>query len=157
MSTGAFFAALGYRFWIQEGTTSSTAPTSSTGMTELLSLTDASVNQKSDITDIIDYGSPKGFKAKLVTGQSYSIPMELHIDLTSPGYALLHHAALNSGTGVTVMWYRESPLQGTATTPEKYSGVAFVSDLVEDVKAGGVATVKFSLEGYGQPVYSEQV
>ena len=52
MATGQFFAALGYRFWVKTGTTASTPPTTSTGMTEVLSVTNAGVQGKSDIQDI---------------------------------------------------------------------------------------------------------
>ena len=156
MATGAFFAALGYRFWVKEGTTSSTAPTASTGMTEVLSVTNAGIQSKSDITDVIDYGSPKGFKAKLVTGQSYSIPMSLNLDLRDAGYQILKDASLNAGAGTTVQWYRESPEMTAAGDPEKHAGVAFVGDFSEEIQSGNVAKVSFTLEGYGPYSYSAE-
>jgi hypothetical protein len=33
--------------------------------------------------------------------------------------------------------------------PEKHAGVAFVTDLSEDIQAGNVATISFTLSGYG--------
>lgn len=149
MATGAFFNALGYRFWVKAGTTASTAPTDSTGMTEVLSLTNAGIQGKSDTTEVLDYGSPQGFKAALVTGASYSIPMEMNLDLRDQGYQTLKSAFINAAAGVTVQWYRESPEMTSAGNPEKNAGVAFVTDFSENIQAGNVAKVSFTLNGYG--------
>lgn len=149
MATGAFFNALNYRFWVKAGTTASVAPTDSTGMTEVLSLTNAGIQGSSDTTDVLDYGSQQGYKASLVTGQSYSIPMELNLDLSSAGYAILKQAHMDAATGVTVEWYRESPEMSETGDPETHAGVAFVTDFSEDIAAGGVAKVSFTLTGYG--------
>lgn len=149
MATGAFFAALGYKFYVKAGTTASATPSSSTGMTEVLSLTNAGIQGSSDSTDVLDYGSTQGFKASLVTGQSYTIPCSMNLDLNDAGYAVLKQAALDAATGVTVQWYRESPEMSSTGNPEKHAGVAFVTDFSEDIQAGNVATVSFTLTGYG--------
>lgn len=149
MATGAFFAALGYKFYVKAGTTASSTPSSSTGMTEVLSLTNAGIQGSSDSTDVLDYGSTQGFKASLVTGQSYTIPCSMNLDLNDAGYAVLKQAALDAATGVTVQWYRESPEMSSTGNPEKHAGVAFVTDFSEDIQAGNVATVSFTLTGYG--------
>lgn len=149
MATGAFFAALGYRFWVKAGTTSSSIPTSSTGMTEVLSLTNAGIQGSSDSTDVLDYGSTQGFKASLVTGQSYSIPCSMNLDLNDAGYQVLKQASLDAANGVTVQWYRESPEMSATGNPEKHAGIAFVTDFSEDIQAGNVSAVSFTLTGYG--------
>jgi hypothetical protein len=149
MATGAFFAALGYKFYVKAGTTASATPSSSAGMTEVLSLTNAGIQGSSDSTDVLDYGSTQGFKASLVTGQSYTIPCSMNLDLNDAGYAVLKQAALDAATGVTVQWYRESPEMSSTGNPEKHAGVAFVTDFSEDIQAGNVATVSFTLTGYG--------
>jgi plastocyanin len=148
MATGAFFTALGYRFWVKAGTTASTAPTSSTGMTEVLSLENAGIQGSSDTTDVLDYGSTQGFKASVVTGQSYTIPSTMNLSLADEGYQLLKEAALGAAGGDLVEWYRESPIGANATI-EKHSGVAYVTDFSEDIQAGNVAKVSFTLTGYG--------
>ena len=153
MATGAFFNALGYRFWVKIGTTASIAPTTSTGMTEVLSLVNSGIQSKSDTTEVIDYGSPQGYKAAVVTGQSYSIPMEMNLDLRNPGYLILKEAARDAATGKTVEWYRESPEMTSAGNPEYHSGVAFVADLSEQIQAGQVAKISFTLNGYGAPTW----
>lgn len=149
MATGAFFAALGYKFFVKAGTTASTIPTASSGMTEVLSLTNAGIQGSSDATDVIDYGSTQGFKASLVTGQSYTIPCSMNLDVRDAGYKILKQAALDAATGVTVQWYRETPEGTTTGEPEKHAGVAFVTDFSEDIQAGNVAAVSFTLTGYG--------
>lgn len=149
MATGAFFNSLNYRVYVKAGTTASAIPTASTGMTEVLSLTNAGIQGSSDTTDVIDYGSPQGYKASLVTGQSYSIPMSMNLDLNDAGYAILKQASMDAATGVTVQWYRESPEMSATGSPEKHAGVAFVTDFSEDIQAGNVATVSFTLSGYG--------
>ena len=153
MATGAFFTALGYRFWVKAGTTASTNPTSSTGMTEVLSLENAGVQSSSDTTDVLDYASPQGFKASVVTGQSYTIPCTLNLSLKDAGYLLLKYASLNAAAGQLVEWYRESPQQTPIGTPETHSGVAYVTDFSEDIQAGNVAKVSFTLSGYGAPTW----
>jgi hypothetical protein len=50
---------------------------------------------------------------------------------------------------VTVQWYRESPEMSTTGDPEKHAGIAFVTDFSEDIQAGNVAKVTFTLTGYG--------
>lgn len=149
MATGAFFAAFGYKMYVKAGTTASTAPTASSGMTEVLSLDNAGIQGSSSTTDVIDYGSTQGFSASLVTGQSYTIPCSMNLSLNDAGYQVLKNAALNAATGVTVEWYRESPEMSTTGDPEKHAGVAFVTDFQENIQAGDVAKVTFTLTGYG--------
>ena len=83
-------------------------------------------------------------QAKLVTSQSYSIPMAMNLDLRDAGYQLLKNASLNSASGVTVEWYRESPEMTATGNPEKHAGVAFVSDFSEEIQSGSVAKVSFT-------------
>lgn len=149
MATGAFFNALGYRFFVKSGTTGSAIPTTSTGMTEVLSLTNAGIQSQSQTTEVRDYGSSQGFSASLVTGQSYSIPMEMNLDLRDAGYKILKGASLAAATGTTVQWYRESPEMDPSGNPELHAGVAFVTDFSEQIQAGDVSKVTFTLSGYG--------
>jgi hypothetical protein len=155
MATGAYFTSLGYRFYIKAGTTASSAPSSSTGLTEVLSLVNAGIQGSSDTTDVLDYGSTQGFKASLVTGQSYTIPMTMNLDLRDAAYAILKDAALNATTK-TLEWYRESPEMSASGNPEKHAGVAFVTDFSESIEAGGVAQVNFTLQGLGAYVWTAE-
>jgi hypothetical protein len=149
MATGAYFASFGYKFYVKAGTTASTIPTTSSGMTEVLSLTNAGIQGASTTQDVVDYGSTQGFAASLVTGQSYTIPMAMNLDLRDAGYKVLKQAALDAATGVTVQWFRESPEMTATGSPETHAGVAFVTDFSESIEAGGIASVTFTLTGYG--------
>ena len=156
MATGSFFNSLGYRLYVKLGTTSSTNPTASTGMTEVLSVTNAGIQSSSQTQEIQDYGSTLGFTASVVTTQSYSIPCEMNLNLNDAGYLVLKEAAMDAATGVTVEWYRESPEMSALGDPEYHSGVAFVTDFSESIAAGNVATISFTLSGYGAYSFSEE-
>lgn len=156
MATGAFFNALGYRFYVKQGTTSSSVPSSGTGLVEVLSLTNAGIQTRSNTTEITDYGSPQGFAAALVTGQSYSIPMSMNLDLRDAGYKELKAASLAAASGTTVQWFRESPEMTSAGNPETHAGIAFVTDFSEEIQSGNVARVSFTLTGYGAPSWSAE-
>jgi hypothetical protein len=140
---------LAYKFYVKKGTTASTVPTSDSGLTEVLSLTNAGIQGTSQTQDVLDYGSTLGFSAAIVTSQNYSIPCTMNLDLRDAGYQELKDAALKAATGVTVQWYRESPEMTVAGDPEKHAGVAFVTDFSEDITAGNIAQVSFTLSGYG--------
>lgn len=144
-----FFTALNYKFYVKAGTTSSTVPTASSGLTEVLNLTNAGIQGQSDTQDVLDYSSALGFKKSLVTGQSYTIPMTMNLDLNDAGYKILRDAADKAATGVTVEWLRESPEMSATGNPETCAGVAFVTGFQEAIAAGNVATVSFTLSGYG--------
>jgi hypothetical protein len=150
MATGAFFAALGYKLFVKLGTTASTTPTSSSGMTRVLSLDNAGIQGTSDSTAVLDYDSEFGFQANLITGQSYTIPCSMNLDVTDEGYQILKQAALEAATGTLVEWYRETPVtDGSGDDPETHAGLAQVGSFSEDIVAGNIAKVSFDLIGYG--------
>jgi hypothetical protein len=150
MATGAYIVALDYKMYVGTGSTASTAPTSATGLTEVLSLDNAGIQGSSETQQVTDYGSTQGFAAAVVVGQSYSIPCGMNLSVNDPGYKLLKLAALQAAEGTTLRWYRESPLSGVGHTREKHSGVSFVTDFSEEITAGSVAKVTFTLTGYGE-------
>jgi hypothetical protein len=154
---GTYFAALDLRFWVKAGTTASSAPTSSSTMTEVLSLTNASISVSSDTQDVLDYSTDFGFKSSIVTGNSYTISAALNLDPTSTGYLILKRAAQTSANNVAVQWYRQLPLLGAGNTDAQVdAGVAFVGNWSESLKAGSVAAVTFDLVGYGAPKNYQQ-
>lgn len=154
---GTYFAALDIRLWLKLGTTASTAPTASAGMTEILSLTNSSIAVSSDTQDVLDYSTDFGFKSQIVTGNSYSISCALNLDPTSDGYKILKKASMTSAQGVAVEWYRELPLVGTSNDhPQVDAGVAFVSNWSESLEAGSISSVTFDLTGYGAPKNYQQ-
>jgi hypothetical protein len=150
MATGAFFAAFGYKLYVKLGTSASPIPTTSAGMTRVFSLDNAGIQGTSDSTAVLDYDSEFGFQANLITGQSYTIPCSMNLDVTDAGYAILKQAALEAATGTLVEWYRETPVtDNSGDDPEIHAGLAQVGSFSEDITAGNIAKVSFDLIGYG--------
>ena len=151
----SFYAAFGYKTYVKLGDTCSTAPTDSTGMTEVKNLTNFGIQTSSDSEDVKTYDdSAGGWSAAVVTGQSYTVDCTLNIDMTDPGYLLLKEASLEAAVGTTVEWFRESPTPSgdcnsglPITGAETHAGVAYVTDFSEDIQAGNVAAVTFTLTG----------
>ena len=156
MPTGNYAASLNIRLWVKPGTTASNAPTSTTGMTEVLSLSDASIQGSSQILTPTDYQTPFGATRKLVSGIDQTIPLQLNLDTTSVGYAMLKHAYNNAASGQTLQFYRQLMLIGNSNTdPQVDAGVAFVADFRETLARGGISAVSFVLNCDGE-VYSYQ-
>lgn len=154
---GTYFAALDLRFWVKLGTTASTAPTSTAGMTEILSLTNTSISVSSDTQQVLDYSTDFGFTSQIVTGNSYTLSCALNLDPTSEGYKVLKRASMTSANNVAVEWYRELPLVGSGNdNPQVDAGIAFVSNWSESLEAGSISSVSFDLLGYGAPKNYQQ-
>lgn len=145
-----FFVAYDYRLWVKLGTTASSIPTSRSTMTEVINLDNSNLDVSSDSTTAIDYSSEVGFAKNLVTGNSYSLPFSMNLDITSTGYKLFERAAKNSASGVCLQIWRESPItDGSSDDPEILAGVVQVSGFTEDITAGNVAKVSGTMLGYG--------
>lgn len=153
----AFMSSVGYRLWMADATSADAAhPSSSTGLTEILNLTNAGIEGSTDTQEVIDYSSTGGFKKAVAVSQGYSIPMSMNLDTVDAGYKLLKDAALDAPTGQYVKWYRESPDPGASVaTVEKHAGIGQIIDFSESIEAGGIATVSFTLQGYGAYTYTE--
>lgn len=157
MSNG-YFTSFDYQLFVKLGTTSSAAPTSSTGMTEVISLTNASMEGNSDVTDApLDYSSEYGWKVPLVTGIGWSTPAAMNLSLASEGYRIIKQAWLNGAKGTTLEVFRRSPVKdGSGDDNELHAGVCFVEGFQESIGAGEVATVSFTMRGYGQLMWYPQ-
>lgn len=150
MATGSFFAALGYKLYVKLGTTASSIPTTSAGMTRILSLDNTGIQGTSESTSVVDYDSEQGFQSNLITSQSYSIPCSMNLDVTDGGYEILKKAAINAASGSLLEWYRETPVtDASGDDSEVHAGLAQIGDFSEDIVAGNVAKVSFTLTGYG--------
>jgi hypothetical protein len=150
MSTGSFFASLGYKLFVKLGTTASTAPTTSSGLTRILSLDNTGIQGTSESTSVVDYDSEQGFQSNLITSQSYSIPCSMNLDVTDAGYEILKKAAIKAADGTLLEWYRETPVtDDSGDNPEVHAGLAQIGDFSEDIVAGNIAKVSFDLIGYG--------
>jgi hypothetical protein len=150
MATGSFFASLGYKLFVKLGTTASTAPTTSSGLTRILSLDNTGIQGTSESTSVVDYDSEQGFQSNLITSQSYSIPCSMNLDVTDAGYEILKKAAIKAADGTLLEWYRETPVtDDSGDNPEVHAGLAQIGDFSEDIVAGNIAKVSFTLTGYG--------
>jgi hypothetical protein len=150
MATGSFFAALGYKLYVKLGSTASTAPTTSAGMTRILSLDNTGIQGTSESTSVVDYDSEQGFQSNLITSQSYSIPCSMNLDVTDAGYEILKKAAIKAADGTLLEWYRETPVtDASGDDSEVHAGLAQIGDFSEDIVAGNISKVSFTLTGYG--------
>jgi hypothetical protein len=147
----AFYSAIGYRLWMANATTADDAhPTSSTGLTEILNLTNAGIEGTTETQTVTDYGTTGGYQKAVATSQSYSLPMAMNLDTLDDGYLLLKAAAADAPTGQYVKWYRESPDQGgSVDSVEVHAGIGIITDFSESIEAGGISTVSFTMQGYG--------
>ena len=150
MATGSFFASLGYKLFVKLGTTASSVLTASSTMTRILSLDNTGIQGTSESTSVVDYDSEQGFQSNLITSQSYSIPCSMNLDVTDAGYEILKTAAIKAADGTLLQWYRETPVtDASGDNPEVHAGLAQIGDFSEDIVAGNIAKVTFTLTGYG--------
>jgi hypothetical protein len=157
MATG-YFTALDYELYVGLGTTASTAPTSTAGLTQILSLTNASIDGSTDSTDApLDYSSEYGWKNPLMTNIGWSVPASMNLSLGDAGYRILKQAWLNGAAGTALKVYRVSPVKdGSGDDAEIHSGIAFVEGFQESIQAGDVATVSFTFRGTGALLWYPQ-
>ena len=153
-----YFTALDYELYVGLGTTASSAPTSTSGLTQVLSLTNASIDGSTDSTDApLDYSSEYGWKNPLMTNIGWSVPAGMNIALGDAGYKLLKQAWLGGAAGTALRLYRVSPVKdGSGDDAEIHSGIAFVEGFQESIQAGDVATVSFTFRGYGSLLWYPQ-
>ena len=153
-----YFVALGYQLYVGLGTTASSLPTSSSGLTEVLSLSDASIDGSTDSTDApLDYSSAYGWKNPLMTNIGWSVPAQMNLSLGDAGYKLLKRAWLEGASGTALQVFRVSPVKdGSGDNAELHSGIAFVEGFKESMKAGDVATISFTFKGTGQLLWYPQ-
>jgi hypothetical protein len=72
------------------------------------------------------------------------------LDVTDAGYEILKKAAINAASGAALEWYRETPVtDASGDDPEVHSGLAQIGDFSEDIAAGNISKVSFTLTGYG--------
>lgn len=153
-----YFTALDYELYVGLGTTASSIPTSSSGLTQVLSLTNASIDGSTDSTDApLDYSSEYGWKNPLMTNIGWSVPASMNLALGDAGYRILKQAWLNGAAGTALRFFRKSPVKdGSGDNGEIHAGICFVEGFQESVQAGDVATVSFTFRGYGQLLWYPQ-
>jgi hypothetical protein len=159
MSSGEYFLAFDYELFVSDVdlTTSPTVPTSSTSMTKVYNLTNASLSGSSSRTAVLDYDSDVGADKQAVTSTSYQLPAEINLSPGDPAYQLLKDAWLNATSGAGISWFKSTPVKdGSGDDPETHAGLATVSSFSEAVGVGGVAKVTFNCDGYGAMAWTAQ-
>ena len=159
MATGAYSVAFNEAVYFAVGTSASSIPTSSAGLTKMTSLFDASMKGTSEKTaNIIDFDSTLGFGAQLIKTAAYTLPMSMNLDPAAGAYRLLKSAWSGGPGGSVIRWFRQSPaVGGTASVNGEINrGLGVIEGFDEARKAGEVITVNFSLVGYGAPLYHYQ-
>jgi predicted RecA/RadA family phage recombinase len=74
----------------------------------------------------------------------------MNLDVTDGGYEILKKAAIKAADGTLLEWYRETPVtDNSGDNSEVHSGLAQIGDFSEDIVAGNIARVSFTLTGYG--------
>jgi hypothetical protein len=157
MATGAFHVSYNYELYVGLGTSASSIPTSSSGLTRVYSLSNASIKGKSDTIDATDYETGLGGKRKLINEVEYELPAEMNISLADPGYHIMHRAWLQGASGTLLRFFRKTPVfDGSTDDAETYAGLVSVADFDKDEESGKIATVKFTMQGYGMPIWRPQ-
>jgi hypothetical protein len=157
MATGAFHVSYNYELYVGLGTSASSIPTSSSGLTRVYSLSNASIKGKSDTIDATDYETGLGGKRKLINEVEYELPAEMNISLADPGYHIMHRAWLQGASGTLLRFFRKTPVfDGSTDNAETYAGLVSVADFDKDEESGKIATVKFTMQGYGMPIWRPQ-
>jgi hypothetical protein len=112
-----FFNAFGYRFYAQKGTTSSTPPVSASGLTLIRNLSNAGIQSSTDSQQVTTYDTETlGWAQSIATQNSYTMDCTLNIDTQEASYILLKEAARDAAAGITLEWFRETPLAASGGT-----------------------------------------
>jgi len=155
-----FQVALGYKLYVKARTNPATAlQSNTTGMTLLGAVSNAPINTTTDTQSAQAYDDELGFRKEIASGASWSIPVEMLLDQLDAGYAILKTAADGAVAGQYLEIRRESPIPAaavgnTGAAGEIYRGVVTVTNFSESIDAGAIATVSFTMQGYGAYTYT---
>jgi len=158
-----FSVALGYKLYLKARTNPAAAlQSNATGMTLIGSVQSSPVETSTDTQTAQAYDDSLGFTKAVASGASYTIPVKMLLDQLDAGYLLLKNAADGAMGGQYVEFRRESPIPAaavgnTGAAGEIYRGVAQVTNFSESIDAGQIASVSFTLTGYGAYTYTAAV
>lgn len=112
-----FFNAFGYEFYIAKGTTSDTPPVSETGLALVKNLSNAGIQSSTDSQQVITYDTDTlGWAQQIATQNSYTMDCTLNIDTQEATYITLKEAARDAAAGITIKWFRRTPLAAQGGT-----------------------------------------
>ena len=157
MPTGNFHVSFNDELWVGLGTTSSQPAQSTSGLTRIFSLSNASPSYETDTVRGIDYETGFGGINQLATSIGFNMACELNISLADPGYRLIRRAVEGATAGQLLRYYRITPVKdGSSQSPEVHTGLAWAAGWDPDLTAAGIATASFTLLGYGLPIWYPQ-
>lgn len=160
MASGEYLINFDHELYIELGTTSSSVPTSTSGMTQVFNLTDASLTGASTKISVLDYDSDPTSAREAITQQSYSMPIVLNLSPGDEAYRILQEAYQTAITGgAAIKWYRKTAKIAGSTAAddaEIRAGIATVDGFTESKAVGGVATITLNTAGFGNNVWYPQ-
>lgn len=160
MPSGEYLINFDHELYIELGTTSSSVPTSTSGMTQVFNLTDASMTGASQKISVLDYDSDPTSAREAITQQSYSMPIVLNLSPGDEAYRILQEAYQTAITGgAAIRFYRKTAKIAGSTAAddaEVRAGIATVDGFNESKAVGGVATITLNTSGFGNNVWYPQ-
>ena len=157
MPSGEYLINFDHELWIKKGTTSSTALTSTSTMTKVFNLTDASMTSSSSSTNVQDYDSDPTSAKEAITSVSKSMPVVLNLSPSDPAYQILMECADRATENLAVQYLRISAkVPGSVGDAEVRTGIATVSGFNEGRAVAGVGAMTFTLTAYGGSTWYPQ-
>jgi hypothetical protein len=157
MPAGEYLINFDHELWIAKGTTASAIPTSTTGLTKVFNLTDASMTSTSTSVNVQDYDSDPTSAREAVTSVAKSMPVVLNLSPADPAYQILMECADRATENLAVRYFRISAkVPGSVGDAECRAGIATVSGFNEGRAVAGVGAMTFTLTAFGGSVWYPQ-
>jgi hypothetical protein len=157
MPSGEYLINFDHELFIAKGTTSSAIPTTSSGMTKVFNLTDASMTSSSSTVSAQDYDSDPSSAAEVVTQVTKSMPVVLNLSPGDAAYQILMECADRATENLAVQYFRVSAkVPGTLGDPEIRAGIATVNGFSESRAVAGIGSMTFTLNAFGGSVWYPQ-
>jgi hypothetical protein len=158
MPSGEYLINFDHELWIAKGTTSSAVPTSTTGLTKVFNLTDASMTSTSSTQNVQDYDSDPTSERAAVLSIAKTMPVVLNLSPGDPGYQILMEVNERGTENLAVRYYRISAkVPGSAgVDPEIRAGIATVTGFNEGRAVAGVGAMTFTLTAFGGSTWYPQ-
>jgi hypothetical protein len=157
MPAGEYLINFDHELWIAKGTTSSAVPTSTSSMTRVFNLTDASMSSTSSTQNVQDWDSDPTSERAAVLSIAKTMPVVLNLSPGDPGYQILMEVNEGGTNNLAVQYWRQSAkVPGTAGFPEVRAGIATVTGFQEGLAVAGVGAMTFTLTAFGGSTWYPQ-
>jgi hypothetical protein len=158
MPAGEYLINFDHELWIAKGTTASAVPTSTTGLTKVFNLTDASMSSTSNTQNVQDYDSDPTSERAAVLSIAKTMPVVLNLSPGDPGYQILMEVNERGTENLAVRYFRISARVpgSTGADPECRAGIATVTGFSEGRAVAGVGAMTFTLTAFGGSTWYPQ-